>query len=85
MVKKGKHGGRKEYRAIVTRAIEPKELGLAGAVQIARVDRRIGAKGKLCQTWLVTSRFKTQRMRNNGCCWSNNAGASRIVPTTLWM
>jgi len=31
-------------------------LGLAGAVQIARVDRRIGAKGKLTSTWLVTSR-----------------------------
>ena len=60
MVKKGKRGGRKEYRALVTRTIEPKELGLAGAVQIARVDRRIGAKGKLCQTWLVTSRSKTQ-------------------------
>jgi predicted transposase YbfD/YdcC len=40
----------------VTRTIEPKELGLAGACQIARVDRRIGAKGKLTQTWLVTSR-----------------------------
>jgi hypothetical protein len=60
VVKQGKRGGRKEYRAIVTRAIEPKELGLAGAVQIARVDRRIGAKGKLRHTWLVTSRSKTQ-------------------------
>ena len=60
MVKQGKCGGRKEYGAIVTRTIEPKELGLAGALQIARVDRRIGAKGKLCQTWLVTSRSKAQ-------------------------
>jgi hypothetical protein len=29
---------------------------LAGAVQIARVDRRIGTKGKLTSTWLVSSR-----------------------------
>jgi hypothetical protein len=29
---------------------------LAGAVQIARVDRRIGADGKLQSTWLVGSR-----------------------------
>jgi hypothetical protein len=29
---------------------------LAGAVQIARVDRRIGATGQLHQTWLVSSR-----------------------------
>jgi predicted transposase YbfD/YdcC len=53
-------GARKEYRAIVTRTIEPKELGLAGALQIARVDRRMGAKGELHQTWLVASRSKTQ-------------------------
>jgi hypothetical protein len=33
---------------------------LAGAVQIARVDRRIGAKGKLTSTWLVTSRAQSQ-------------------------
>ena len=29
---------------------------MAGALQIARVDRRIGAQGELHQTWLVTSR-----------------------------
>lgn len=40
---------------MVTRAIEPKELGLAGALQIARVDRRIGTDGKLTRTWLVAS------------------------------
>ena len=40
----------------MTRTIEPKELGLAGACQIARVDRRIGARGKLTRTWLVSSR-----------------------------
>ena len=40
----------------MTRTIEPKELGLAGALQIARVDRRIGARGELTHTWLVSSR-----------------------------
>jgi hypothetical protein len=44
----------------VTRAIEPKELGLAGALQIARIDRRIGAKGQRHQTWLAASRSKSQ-------------------------
>ncbi len=53
-------GGRKEYRAIVTKTIEPKELGLAGALQLARVDRRIGAKGKLHQTWMTASQTKAQ-------------------------
>lgn len=53
-------GGRKEYRAIVAKTIEPKELGLAGAVQIARVDRRMGAKGQLHHTWLVASQTKAQ-------------------------
>ena len=33
---------------------------MAGALQIARIDRRIGAKGQLNQTWLVTSRSKAQ-------------------------
>lgn len=33
---------------------------MAGAVQIARIDRRIGAKGKLRRTWLVSSRSKGQ-------------------------
>ena len=56
MVKKGYRGGRFEYRAIVAKSIEPKELGLAGALQIARVDRQIGAKGQLHKTWLVASR-----------------------------
>lgn len=40
----------------MARTIEPKELGLAGAVQIGRIDRRIGAQGELRHTWLVTSR-----------------------------
>jgi predicted transposase YbfD/YdcC len=33
---------------------------LAGALQIARIDRRIGVKGQLHQTWLVTSRSQNQ-------------------------
>jgi hypothetical protein len=36
---------------------------LAGALQIARVDRRIGAKGKLRRTWLVTSQSERQLSR----------------------
>ena len=59
----GDRGGRWEYRAIVTRTIEPKQLGLAGALQIARIDRRIGAKAKLHRTWLVTSRSEGQLTR----------------------
>lgn len=37
---------------------------MAGALQIARVDRRIGAKGKLRRTWLVASRSERQLSRN---------------------
>jgi predicted transposase YbfD/YdcC len=44
----------------VAKTIEPKDLGLAGALQLARVDRQIGAKGKLTQTWLVASRAQGQ-------------------------
>jgi hypothetical protein len=44
----------------VAKTIEPKELGLAGALQIARVDRQIGARGKLTRTWLVASRAPRQ-------------------------
>jgi hypothetical protein len=36
---------------------------LAGALQIARVDRRIGAQGKLRRTWLVTSRPERELAR----------------------
>lgn len=36
---------------------------MAGALQIARVDRRIGAKGKLRRTWLVTSQSERQLPR----------------------
>jgi hypothetical protein len=58
--KRVSRGGRREYRALVAKAIEPKELGLAGALQLARVDRRIGAQGQLHQTWLVASRNSRQ-------------------------
>jgi hypothetical protein len=59
-VKKRSRGGRREYRAIVAKTIEPKQLGLAGALQIARVDRQIGARGQLHKTWLVASRGSRQ-------------------------
>src|SRR4029079_18714166 len=49
-------GGRREYRAIVVKTIEPKQLGLAGAIRLARVDRQIGKKGQLTRTWLTASR-----------------------------
>jgi predicted transposase YbfD/YdcC len=45
----------------VTGVIEPKQLGLAGAVQLARIDRQIGAKGKLNRTWEVTSRTQAEQ------------------------
>jgi hypothetical protein len=44
----------------VAKTIEPKELGLAGALQIARVDRRMGARGEVHKTWLVASRGPSQ-------------------------
>jgi len=44
----------------VAKTIEPKELGLAGALQIARVDRQIGARAQLHQTWLSASRSSGQ-------------------------
>lgn len=44
----------------MARTIEPKELGLAGALQIARVDRQIGACGKLTRTWMTASLSKAQ-------------------------
>lgn len=44
----------------MTKTIEPKQLGLAGALQVARVDRQIGAKGELTRTWLSASRGSRQ-------------------------
>ena len=60
MVRRNVRGGRKEYRARVAQTIVPTELGLAGALQLARVDRRIGARRPLTRTWLVTSRAAAQ-------------------------
>jgi hypothetical protein len=42
----------------VTRAIEPAELGLIGAMQVARLDKQRTDQGqtKATQMWLVTSR-----------------------------
>lgn len=62
-MRNGDRGGRWEYRAIVTKTIEPKQLGWAGALQIARIDRRIGAQAKLHRTWLVTSCSERQLTR----------------------
>jgi hypothetical protein len=59
-VRDRRRGGRREYRAIVTKTIEPKTLGLAGALRLARIDRRIGAQGKLRRTWLAASRAPAQ-------------------------
>ena len=53
-------GGRKEYRALVAKTIVPTELSLAGALQIARLDRQIGVRSPLTRTWLVTSRAAAQ-------------------------
>lgn len=44
----------------MAKTIEPKDLSLGGALQVARVDRQIGATGKLTQTWLVASRAQSQ-------------------------
>ena len=44
----------------MAKTIEPKELSLAGALQIARVDRKIGTRGDLKRTWLVASRTSRQ-------------------------
>ena len=50
--------GRHEIRQLVTRPIEPTELGLLGAAQVARLDRdRTDKDGHTQgQMWLVTSR-----------------------------
>jgi hypothetical protein len=50
--------GRHEVRQLVTRPIEPAQLGLLGAAQVARLDRQRTDKGqtKNTQLWLATSR-----------------------------
>lgn len=44
----------------MAKTVVPSEVGWAGALQIARVDRRIGAEGKLTHTWLICSRESKQ-------------------------
>jgi len=50
--------GRSEIRQLVTREIQPAQLGLIGASQVARLDKERTLKGKTTQSqmWLVTSR-----------------------------
>ena len=74
--------GRHEIRQLVVRPIEPAELGLLGAAQIARLDRHRTEKDQQSdgQLWLVSSRpiealppeaFNTARRQEwgieNGC------------------
>jgi len=43
----------------VAKTIEPKQLGLAGALQIGRIDRQIGSQ-PLTHTWVVSSQDTRQ-------------------------
>ena len=52
--------GRRERRALVSRAIEPTQLGLAGAAQIGCLHRQSGQEAKLEVEYLVTSRATSQ-------------------------
>jgi hypothetical protein len=47
---------RRERRALATRALEPVQLGLAGAAQIGCLHRQSGQQAKLEVEYLVTSR-----------------------------
>jgi len=47
---------RRERRALVTRSVEPAQLGLAGAAQIGCLHRRLGQEAKTEVEYLVTSR-----------------------------
>jgi hypothetical protein len=51
---------RRERRALATRAIEPLQLGLAGAAQIGCLHRQSGRQAKLEVEYLVTSRPASQ-------------------------
>jgi predicted transposase YbfD/YdcC len=50
--------GRLETRQLITREIQPAQLGLIGAAQVARLDKERADKGKTTSTqmWLTTSR-----------------------------
>lgn len=52
--------GRRERRALVTRAIEPTPLGLAGAAPIGCLHRQSGKEAKLEVAYLVSSRAAGQ-------------------------
>jgi len=47
---------RRELRTLATRAVEPAQLGLAGAAQIGCQHRRLGEKAETKVEYLVTSR-----------------------------
>jgi len=47
---------RRERRALASREVEPSQLGLAGAAQIACLHRQSGEDAKLETEYLVTSR-----------------------------
>jgi hypothetical protein len=53
-----KNRNRAEVRTLVTRPIEPVELGLLGAAQVARLDKARTVQGQTqdTQLWLTTSR-----------------------------
>jgi hypothetical protein len=53
-----KNRDRYEVRQLVNRSIQPAELGLVGALQVARLDKQRTHKGqtKPSQMWLATSR-----------------------------
>jgi hypothetical protein len=52
--------GRRERRALVSRKIEPAQLGLAGAAQIGCLHRQSGKDAKLEVEYLVSSRSADQ-------------------------
>jgi hypothetical protein len=47
---------RRERRALVTRRVEPSQLGLAGAAPIGCLHRQLGQQAKIEIEYLVTSR-----------------------------
>jgi hypothetical protein len=60
VVKVEDNRGRRERRALATRAIEPAQLGLAGAAQIGCLNRQIGKEADPETEYLATSRTVQQ-------------------------
>jgi hypothetical protein len=56
VVKVEDNRSRRERRALASREVEPSQLGLAGAAQIACLHRQSGEDAKLETEYLVTSR-----------------------------